>query len=173
MLSHNLSDLWKHYKSEFGFPIIPELEEYISELSAVNASIRYGNASVIFNDNLLSGFIFFVAHFNSYKQGRANYNSTFYGFTDQDIPAYSVISGYGLKEILHKYLHLIVEHNITISPTGICHPHLYTVVKSLKQERIIENCPFCNGVTQLDISQPGLTTREACENVKTFFEKID
>lgn len=167
-IGHNLAPLWKKYKEEYHFEDYPNLEEYISEISAIKTNVRYGNACVIYNDNLLSGLVFFIAHFNKFTHGSKNYHETYYGLKDIDIPEINYYSRNYLKGIIRTYLHIIIEHGITLSAAGIVHDHKYKEVQLLKQDRIEEHCPFCNILTKSDLNQSHLFKKEIIESVKKF-----
>jgi len=170
-IGHDLKKLWSQYKSEYGFDVFPNIEEYIDEISAITPDVRYGDKSIGLNDNLLSGFVFLLVHFNKFKRGSTNYGSSYYGFWDEEIPSMHGLSESYLKGIFKSYLHLIIEHQVTLSPSGICHPHKYEEVAFLKQNRTHSDCPFCSKKAGLDVSKPGLTTPETCVLVREYINK--
>ena len=142
---HNVKELWDLYKKEYGFENHINLEEFINEISEIKPDVRYGDKSVALNDNLLSGFVFFIVHFNRFKRGSINYPQSYYGFYENEFSNHNFISGTYLKETIKIYLHLIIEHQIVLSPMGICHFHKYNEINILKQGRKEADCPICNG----------------------------
>jgi len=175
-IGHNVKELWGLYKKEYGFEDHKNIDEFISEISAIKPTVRYGESSIVLNDNLLSGFIFLVVHFNRFKNGSVNYPKSYYGFNDNEFSNHNFISGTYLKEIIKIYLHLIIEHQIVLSPAGICHFHKYNEINILKQGRKEEDCPICNGQAKLDPQKHnilGSTQKESLVILKYIQEKTN
>ncbi|MCI5207821.1 MAG: hypothetical protein D3910_03295, partial [Candidatus Electrothrix sp. ATG2] len=168
---HNIKKLWCQYKKEFGFNEHDLFNEYIDEISAISTYVRYGEYTTLFNDNLLSGFIFFIAHFNKFANESKNYSSTYYGLKEIDFSAGNLITLEDSKNIIKKYMHLVIEHSVTISPTGSCHKHEYLDghENHLRQNRFEKECPFCNGTAELNSIDKGITNSHTCESIKSYF----
>jgi len=167
-VGHDVGRLWRLYRSAYRFPLCPSVEEYVAEVSAVPPAVRYGDMSVALNDNLLSGLILLAAHFNRYRRGSATYAQSYYGFWEEELQGCNALSKRYLVGVFQAYLHLVIEHQVTLSPTGVCHPHKYTEVGALAQRRVETDCPFCLNRARLDPSRPGLTTPAACQLVEEF-----
>lgn len=175
-ISHNMKELWTLYKKEFGFENHSNLEEFIDEISGIKPDVRYGDKSVVLNDNLLSGFVFFIVHFNKFKNGSVNYPKSYYGFNDNEFSNHNFISGTYLKDTIKIYLHFIIEHQIILSPIGICHFHKYNEINILKQGRKESDCPICNGEVKLDPKKHcilGSTQKESLILIKYIQEKTN
>ena len=175
-ISHNVKKLWILYKKEFDFPQKHNFEEFIDEIAGIKSNVRYGDKSVALNDNLLSGFIFFMVHFNKFKNGSVNYPKSYYGFYDNEFSKQNFISGTYLEEVIKIYLHFIIEHQIVFSPIGTCHFHKYKEVNILKQGRKELDCPICNNEVKFDnknINILGSTRKESLILIKYIQKKTN
>jgi len=175
-ISHRVNELWDFYKKEYGFENHKNIEEFINEISEIKPNVRYGDKGVVLNDNLLSGFVFLIVHFNRFKRGSINYPKSYYGFFDEEFSNHNFISQTYLKETIKIYLHLIIEHQVVLSPIGICHFHKYKEVNTLKQGRKESDCPICNGEVKFDPKKHnvlGSTQKESLILIKYIQKKTN
>jgi hypothetical protein len=167
-LGHGIKKAWREYKKTYNYESNDVIEQYIKEISAVSTNVRYGEMIVGMNDNLLSGLIYIYTLLQ--HENNDNYSETYYGWTSNELSSDNMLSFNNCTEIFKVYLHLIIEHRLTISPAGICHPHKYSEIDQLKQNRRDSNCPVCKNLVKFDLDELGYTSLFNSKLIAEYFK---
>lgn len=159
--NHNLPVLWSLFKEdtsyyEFDNNLKPYLDNLISDLSTVKTNLRYDGIFDRSSGRLLYYFVL-ICNFIRFKiVGKTEYVNSFYGLDIIDFCPMNyeqTCIPYG-EIVVHKMLHLILEHHFLISNMGFLDLQNEGLqIQELSTKENFIGCPLCYNDNKVDKSE--------------------
>ncbi len=150
---HALKEIWEKYKSITNSTTCkPKLNEafdhIIDDLSTIDTNLRYSGFVDSSSDSLLYFYITLCSLLRYLIIGKTTYRSTFYGLNNIPLTPmnYVPMSKSYAEIIVHKMLHLSLEHGLAFTNMGSINQMEFnelSISNTAKME-IISDCPICN-----------------------------
>lgn len=156
---HSLDELWGKYKLVSSCTTSkPNLnqgfEDLIVDLSTITTKLRYSGYIEFSSDKLLYFFIVLSSLIRYLIIGKQKYRETLYGLEEDyfDLMNYQPMSyGYG-KMIVHKMLHLTLEHGCSFTNMGSINSWDFEglSISNTAKFEVMKNCPICEKQRNID-----------------------
>ncbi len=165
-LGHDVLKIWENFKKiskvSTGKPSLNRaFDKIIKDFSTIaDPRVRYSNSVDWSSDGLIYFYITLSSFIRYLIVEKKTYRSTFYGLEDSIFYLSTIGEPYG-KQIVHKMLHLSLEHGMTFTNLGFINP---VNLKNLSISNTaigekLDDCPICKklGDNSINLNQQTLT----------------